>query len=122
MFAAAERDPDEAYVDCLSIAEGFDLVLPANQDLHFGNHSCDPNLWHVDAFTVATRCEIGEGEELTIDYGTQADGDLRMECSCGSPLCRGTITGSDWQRADLHARYGDHWVPVLLERIRRERQ
>ena len=67
LFAAAERDPDRPYVDCLSIEEGFDLVLPARRDNHFGNHSCDPNTWHVDGFTLSARRDIEAGEELRQD-------------------------------------------------------
>jgi putative ABC transport system permease protein len=40
-----------------------------------------------------------------------------MLCQCGSPLCRHEITSEDWRRPDLWERYGDHWVPALLERI-----
>jgi hypothetical protein len=42
-----------------------------------------------------------------------------MPCRCGSTLCRGRVTGTDWRRPDLQRRYGDHWVPGLLARIRR---
>jgi len=44
-----------------------------------------------------------------------------MACNCRSSLCRGTVTGLDWQRPELQARYGEHWVPVLRERIRSQR-
>jgi hypothetical protein len=35
-------------------------------------------------------------------------------------VCRQVITGEDWRRPDLRARYGDHWVPALLDRIRHD--
>jgi hypothetical protein len=41
-----------------------------------------------------------------------------MECACGADLCRGTVTGDDWRRPELRQRYGDHWIPALLARIR----
>ena len=28
----------------------------------------------------------------------------------------GIITGEDWRRPELQARYGDHWIPALLDR------
>ncbi len=60
------------------------------------------------------------GDELTNDYATStADPDFTMTCSCGSPLCRGVVTGDDWRRADLHERYGTHWVPALARTVRR---
>jgi hypothetical protein len=40
-----------------------------------------------------------------------------MDCACGSPLCRETVTGGDWRRAELRQRYGEHWIPMLLDRI-----
>ena len=116
MFAEREQTGGD-YVDCLSIDEGIDLVLPERQPIHFMNHGCDPNVWHVDPFTLAARRPIAANEELTLDYATQADGDFEMDCRCGSRLCRRRITGADWRRSELQTRYGDHWVPILLKRI-----
>jgi hypothetical protein len=111
----------EVYVDCISVGDGIDLVLPAGHDVHFGNHGCDPNIWHADAFTLVARRDIAAGEEITLDYATQADNEeLSFDCACGSPICRVVVTGGDWRRPDLRGRYGDHWVPVLLERIASE--
>jgi uncharacterized protein len=116
VLAAAEQ----SYVDSITVSEDLHLVLPAGQLNHYGNHSCDPNLWWVDAYTLAARRPIAAGEEVTNDYGTSTGtADFFMTCGCQSPQCRGIITGHDWQRHELQARYGDHWVPVLLDRIRR---
>lgn len=106
------------YIDSISVGDGIDLLIPPGQDVHFANHSCDPNMWHADAFTVVARRDIAAGEEITIDYATHSDAQgVLLECSCGSELCRGLITGTDWQVPELRERYGDHWAPVLLERI-----
>jgi uncharacterized protein len=119
IFAAASAQPDPPYVDTIMVAEDLHLILPAGQLNHYGNHCCDPNLWWIDAFTLAARRPIGAGDEVTSDYGTSTgEADFAMPCSCGSALCRGTITGNDWRRDDLRARYQDHWVPVLMNRIR----
>jgi uncharacterized protein len=84
----------------------------------YGNHSCDPNLWWVSAYELATRIDIAAGQELTNDYATSSgEPDFVMECLCGSPLCRGVVTGDDWHRQELRERYGQHWVPGLLTRI-----
>lgn len=64
------------------------------------NHSCGPNCEAVDyggrIFICALRA-IGEGEELSIDYGLMVDGRVtralreRFACRCGAPNCRGTL-------------------------------
>ena len=53
------------------------------------------------------------------DYATSTGvADFRMDCTCGSALCRGVVTGLDWQRGELQERYGEHWTPGLLKLIR----
>lgn len=82
------------------------------------NHSCDPNLWMKDEVTVVVRRDIKEGEELTIDYSMfTVTPDFKLEnCSCGSGLCRRTITGNDWKLKDLQDRYKDYFSPFINER------
>jgi uncharacterized protein len=86
------------------------------------NHSCDSNLWMGDEVTIIARRTITAGEELTLDYAlttTQPDWTLDQPCQCGSPVCRGRITGNDWRLPDVQARYAGHFVPYINERIRR---
>ncbi|MFA5184609.1 MAG: SET domain-containing protein-lysine N-methyltransferase [Patescibacteria group bacterium] len=69
--------------------------------VHLINHSCSPNcdsyyyLGHTLYFALR---HIFPGEELTIDYSFDADQaearkqkDFLHQCSCGSPVCRGTM-------------------------------
>jgi len=57
------------------------------------NHACDPNTAFVGLNLVARR-DIRAGEELTVDYATFYDRHMTpFECTCGSPNCRGRITG-----------------------------
>ena len=112
----------DKYVDAVSIFEDANLLLPPRTLNHCGNHGCEPNLWWVDPFLLAARTCISSGTELTIDYGTLTDNPrFHMMCECDAPSCRGVITGADWMLDGLQARYGDHWVPVLRERIRLSR-
>ncbi|HEY7093998.1 MAG TPA: SET domain-containing protein [Ktedonobacterales bacterium] len=86
------------------------------------NHSCDSNLWMGDEVTIIARRPIAAGEELTLDYAlttTQPDWALDQPCQCGSPLCRGMVTGNDWRLPSVQARYAGHFVPYINERIRR---
>ena len=121
-FDAAARDPEHPYIDTITVGDDVHLILPPRRPNGYGNHSCDPNVWWIDAYTQAARHDIAAGEELTNDYATSIGvAEFRMECECASELCRGEVTGLDWQRADLRARYGEHWTPGLLDLIRRHR-
>jgi uncharacterized protein len=114
------RHSGPGYVDTITVADDRHLVLPAGQPGAKGNHSCDPNLWWAAPYTLVARRDIAVGEELTNDYATSTgEEDFRMLCRCGSALCRSVVTGRDWSRPELQQRYGDHWVPGLLDRIRR---
>jgi len=62
------------------------------------NHSCDPNTW-LDGLNTYARRDVRRGEELTIDYATFCIDNAAFECSCGSALCRGKVTGHDWKLA-----------------------
>ena len=107
-------DTSTSYVDTITVLPGVHLVLPGRQPIGFGNHSCDPTLWHTGPFALSARRDIAAGEEVTVDYATQtAEPDFTLACRCASMLCRGTVTGDDWRRRDLQERYGEHWVPAL---------
>ena len=120
IFCESARRPDRPYVDAITAGDDLHLVLPPGQPNHYGNHSCDPNLWWADAYTLVARRTIEAGEEVTNDYATSTGtATFAMACCCGSSLCRGVVTGDDWRLPELQARYGDHWIPNLLARIRR---
>jgi uncharacterized protein len=110
---------------CVQVAEGFHLGSPKqlaeNLD-EYMNHSCDPNVWLVDEVTLVARHDIARGDELTIDYALwETDATWAMDCTCGSPLCRRVVSGQDWKRPDLQARYGAHFSPYVRRRIARLR-
>lgn len=108
----------DAYVDTLSLDADMNLVLPPGTDAGLGNHGCEPHLWWEDPFSLVTRRPIAAGDELLVDYGTITDdAGFRMPCRCGAALCRGVVTGRDWQLAELRDRYGDRWAPGLRRRI-----
>jgi uncharacterized protein len=118
IFGEAAQRPDHRYVDTIAVGEDVHLVVPTGQPNHYGNHSCDPNLWWADAYTLVARRTIRAGEEVTSDYATSTGiATFAMACTCGSSLCRSVITGEDWRRPELQARYGGHWNPMLFARI-----
>jgi uncharacterized protein len=86
----------------------------------FLNHSCDPNVWMADEVTLVARRAIAPLEELTIDYALfelDRSWTARWLCQCGSALCRGSVTGRDYELAELQARYGRHFHPMVLRRF-----
>lgn len=57
------------------------------------NHSCTPNTIY-EGLNVKAISPIKKGEELTLDYASFLDEHMEpFQCQCGSPLCRGLITG-----------------------------
>jgi hypothetical protein len=113
----------QTYLDTICVDDDAHLVLPPGQPIHYGNHSCDPNMWHTGAYTLTTRRGVRAGEELTVDYATQtAEAGFQMQCQCGAPACRHVITGDDWQIPQWADRYQGHVVPALARRIAARRQ
>ena len=86
------------------------------------NHSCDPNLWMIDAVTCVARRWIPADQELLIDAAVYLDSEDYIHadpCRCGTPLCRGVIRGDDWRRPELQLRYAGHFATFLEARIQR---
>lgn len=81
----------------------------------YTNHSCDPNIAIQGQIVFVAMRDIVPGEELTHDWATTDDLDYDVACHCGSPRCRGTITGKDWMRKDLQAKYKG-WFCWFLQR------
>ncbi|YCK38629.1 SET domain-containing protein [Actinomadura sp. ATCC 39365] len=105
----------------LTVEEDLHLLLDPDHPARYGNHSCEPTLWHTDATTLAARRQIAPGEELTIDYATHSGvATWSMTCHCATPTCRGAVTGDDWRLPHLQLAYGTHWTPPLLTRINQE--
>ena len=80
----------------------------------YSNHSCDPNLGISGEITFVAMRDIRAGEELTHDWAMTDDDDYFIECNCGAPDCRKTLTGKDWQRPDLQER-----TPAIFQSILR---
>ena len=108
------------------VEEGLFLGAPADDPESpddVMNHSCDPNVWLLDAVTLAARRGISIDEELTIDYATfnLLEWKAAWECNCGAANCRGTVTGRDYRLPELWERYGTHWSPFIRAHVAQER-
>ena len=109
----------------VEIQIGDDLfIAPATREerelsMLYSNHSCDANLGMRGEITFVAMRDIRAGEELTHDWATTDDDDYSVECKCGAPNCRGTLTGTDWQRPELQKRYAGYFSAYLAKRIAR---
>jgi uncharacterized protein len=94
-------------------------VTEAERELSmlYSNHSCDPNLGVRGEVTFVAMRDIRAGEELTHDWAMTDDDDYSVECNCGAPHCRETLTGKDWQRLDLQKRYAGYFSAYLARKI-----
>ena len=64
----------------------------------FINHSCNPNCDAelVDGrIWIVTNRPVRAGEEITFDYGYDAEDYLEYPCRCGAPNCRGYIVAAE---------------------------
>jgi hypothetical protein len=99
---------------CLTSSSGFFY----GGDLNFWpaawyvNHSCDPNLGFDSQRNFVVLEPVRKGEELTIDYAFgERDPQFRMVCKCGTPDCRGIVTGDDWRNPTFRTKYQQYFWP-----------
>lgn len=111
--------PEDQRRYAVQVEEGLFLVhldLPDPAD--FVNHSCDPNAGLNGQVALIAMRDIHPGEEICYDYA-MSDGSSYDEftCGCGSPRCRGRITGDDWRLPALRDRYAGYFSAYLQRRI-----
>lgn len=103
----------------LQIEEGLFILQPEPlESSDYFNHSCTPNAGFSGQVALVSMRDIAMGEEVCFDYA-MSDGSPYDEfnCCCGSPDCRGEVTGEDWRRPELRERYAGFFSPYLQRRI-----
>jgi uncharacterized protein len=103
----------------IPIAEDL-FIAPSNPNefngsMVYSNHSCDPNVAVQGQIAFVAMRDIRSGEELTHDWATTDDDEHEMQCRCGSPECRRVVTGKDWMKPELQAKYAG-WFCWYLQR------
>ena len=97
----------------LQIDDNFYLAPRTPDDVEdmsvFINHSCDPNVGFRGQVVYVAMRDISAGEELCHDYSMERSDNYLLDCHCGSPSCRGKVTGHDWKIPELQKRYGDYF-------------
>ena len=83
------------------------------------NHSCEPNCGIAGTSSVQTLRDIEIGEELTFDYAMSDSSQYdEFTCACGKDKCREKITGMDWQKKDLQAKYSKYFSAYIESLIK----
>jgi len=107
----------------IQIADTLHLVALTDEEYEpvmlFINHSCAPNVGFAGNVVLVAMRDVGSGEELTTDYALFDMSDEVMTCNCGTSSCRGTVTGGDWRRPDLQARYAGYFSTYIEQHITR---
>jgi len=105
----------------VQIADGFHLAAVEEAEhepvMLFLNHSCEPNVGFAGNTVLVAMRDISPDEEPTTDYALFDDNDEIVQCQCGTPSCRGMISGRDWQRPDLQRKYGSYFSSYLQRRF-----
>ncbi|HYX43384.1 MAG TPA: SET domain-containing protein-lysine N-methyltransferase [Pyrinomonadaceae bacterium] len=84
----------------------------------FSNHSCAPNIGVQGQIVFVAMRDIKAGEELTHDWAMTDDDVYELACRCGAPDCRRIITGQDWRKPELQAKYAGYMSWYLVEQIK----
>jgi len=82
------------------------------------NHSCEPNCGINGLFKVVAMRDIKKGEELTFDYEMTEDSDWRMECRCGSELCRKIIGAYGRMPEETRKKYKGYVSDWLIKKYK----
>jgi SET domain-containing protein len=121
--AEIEQATDNAGDMALQIDDDFYLAPRSADEVEemsvFINHSCDPNVGFRGQVVYVALRDISAGEELCHDYAMERSDDYMLDCHCGSPLCRGKVSGEDWKRPELQQRYGDYFSIYIRNKIQR---
>ena len=124
IITAAQKKKINQQLGPVEIQIGHDLfIAPVTSEerelsMLYSNHSCDANMGMRGEVTFVAMRDIAAGEELTHDWAMTDDDDYEVKCKCGSAVCRGTLTGKDWQRPDLQKKYAGYFSAYLERKIR----
>ena len=110
--------PDIERSLCIQVEENLFLVPRPIGSGDYVNHSCTPNAGLLGQIGLVAMRDISVGEEVCFDYAmcdTVAYDEFT--CNCGTPNCRRSVTGSDWQLPELQVRYKGYFAPHVQRRI-----
>lgn len=110
--------PSKVVMHSIQIEDDLYIAPQATEPCHYVNHSCAPNCGMGGQIAFIAMRQIAAGEEITIDYAMCDTSPYdEFTCQCGQPSCRGRVTGQDWRRPELWARYAGYFSPYIQRRI-----
>ena len=102
----------------IQVDEEMFLVSTTEGPADWINHSCSPNAGLRGQVVLVAMRDIRKGEQICYDYAMSDGSDYDVfRCECGSPLCRGMVTGGDWNLPSLQSRYAGFFSPYIERRI-----
>jgi len=102
----------------LQVEEDLFLLSTVESPGDWVNHSCEPNAGLEGQIMLVAMRSIMPKEEICFDYAMSESSEFEeVECGCGSTLCRGTLSRTDWQLPELWDRYDGYFSPYLQRRI-----
>ncbi len=105
----------------LQIEDDLFLVAQREGPADWVNHSCEPNAGMRGQIVLVAMRDIETGEEICYDYSmTDASDYDVLDCRCGTPSCRGRISGRDWRKPELAHKYRGYFSPYIQQLIDRE--
>jgi hypothetical protein len=115
--------PREEQGHTIQIDEGLYLApIGMEEPADYVNHSCTPNAGIRGQISLVAMRAILPDEEITFDYAMADSSSFdEFPCACGAPDCRGRVSGLDWQRPELWARYDGYFSTYLQRRIEKLR-
>ena len=117
------RELEVENIKIVQIEEDLYSVSDRNGPGDYINHCCDPNAGLDGSVNIVAMRDIAPEEEVTYDYGTTHGTSFdNFHCACGTPHCRGAVTGEDWKRPELQERYAGYFSLYLQRRIDALRQ
>lgn len=113
------RVPEYRVHHALQIEEELYMIpLKDGDPADYVNHSCNPNAGISGQICLIAMRDIEMGEEVCFDYAMTDSSDYdEFECHCGSPECRGRVTGNDWKIPELQMKYEGYFISYLQKRI-----
>lgn len=107
---------------CIQVEDRLFLVPQPIGEGDYVNHSCNPNAGLSGQIGLVAMRDVKIGEEVCFDYAMSDTMPYdEFECQCANTNCRGSISGSDWQKSELQKRYAGYFAPHVQRKIEAQR-